>query len=608
MTPANNSPAAVACMRSHLAIVSATQSNIGTKYHRQNDAKRAMGWYLESIRTRATFYQLPGHDYSQPAPAPAQLADVNNANNKNCNQDGANDDLPPSPRHPKRPRVNNQSNTSSHGGTTSLQHDQRPATTTGTGTGTAPGTTYTTCADSADDELACLLVKYLYEATAIEAIEADAAPTGTTASATTDATPFSQDPTTIATDAGVADTSSMDISQRPSTDDHDGNSADSSDSDHEGDDYDDDYDYDYDDDNASFDSSPLSEDEEEELSSFLQTNDDIVSFNDLSHDTTGRFIGLNHFTSPITIDLSNGMTATGHQQERHDGDNDNSSAYMHYECDIDAHAAITLFNMSLLHQQDGTDLASCRRFLEVGLHVLTQQSSPSFAATASSTTSPLHTCLFIMLHTNLGYISYVTDDNDAALKHFTMAFSVVSRAVERTYKEIESAEKGSGKQSNEYLQSKRACHYYYCRAEVAALINVTRSCEAIGLYEIALRTGTSAIQRLHSNPSLLDGDDLPTGHPASEEEITLTNVLGSADNDASVTTSSLDLHSATFVIASIHSQLANDEEALRCYVTYFHHVTDRHGPDHSHAIAAILGINLIQLLTRGRMSLAAGAA
>ena len=36
--------------------------------------------------------------------------------------------------------------------------------------------------------------------------------------------------------------------------------------------------------------------------------------------------------------------------------------------------------------------------------------------------------------------------------------------------------------------------------------------------------------------------------------------------------------------------------------------TDRHGPDHPHATAAILGINLIQLLTRGRMSLAAGAA
>lgn len=554
----NNNTSQAFFVTSHLAIVSATQSNIGTKYHRQNDAKRAMEWYLESIRTRAALYALP--TLSPPTSVDTSCVDVDNSNcSRDVDTSTCNKGFPPSPPLPKRRRVGIQStssNSRSNDDPASSQHDQLT---------------------TSDVDDANLLVKYLYEATTIEAIEASASIIGSTTRSTTDVAPFPQ---------------GSDIA-----DDHEGESEEDADGDVSGDDGDDD---------ASFDSSPLDEDEEEELSSFLHTSD-IVGDNNLSFDTTGRHIGLNHFASPITIDLSSGMTAADHQQEHQDGggaNNNRMRACYAYEYDIDAHAAMTLFNMSLLHQQDGTNLDTCRRYLEVGLHLLTQQ--------ATLSKSPLHTCLAIVLHTNLGYISYVSGDNDSALLHFTMAFSIVCHAVERTFKDIESTETGSGALSNAYLQSKRACHYYYCRAEIAALINVARSCEAGGLYEIALRACTSAIQRLQSNPALLAGDDLPfctvqsaidADHQAFEEQLALSHTFGSDKNS-----SSLDLNSAMFVMASIHSQLANDDEALRYYAAYFHHVTIRHGSDHPHATAAILGINLIQLLTRGRMSLAAGAA
>ena len=113
----------------------------------------------------------------------------------------------------------------------------------------------------------------------------------------------------------------------------------------------------------------------------------------------------------------------------------------------------------------------------------------------------------------------------------------------------------------------------------------------------------TAIEAIEASscPQVPQGFDI--AQQAFEEQLALSNTFGSAEES-----SSLDLNSAMFVMASINSQLANDEEALQYYVAYFHHVTDRHGPDHPHATAAILGINLIQLLTRGRMSLAAGAA
>ena len=194
-----------------------------------------MEWYLESIRTRAALYALP---------PPSQGVD-----NSNCNRDDRNEKTKPSSPHPKRRRVSNRNTTNdsrSRDGPASSQRDRHAT-------------------SNVDD--ANLLVKYLYEATAIEAIEASSHP---------------QVPP------------GFDIAQHEhgevGNDD-----GDASDSDYE------------DDDDATFGSLLLNEDEEEELSSFLRSNDIVSADNNLSTDTTSRFIGLNHFTSPITIDLSKGI-------------------------------------------------------------------------------------------------------------------------------------------------------------------------------------------------------------------------------------------------------------------------------------------------------------